>query len=168
MFDKLKPDYIFDGVFDITAEFLKSRGIVLLLCDLDNTLAPYGGKPPSRELINWKETLNAAGITIFIVSNTKKPRAELFARQFGAGYIKHARKPRTDNILLAIRACKATPRTAALVGDQLFTDTLGANNSGCTSILVRPISLNNPLYLLRNLAEKAILRLANKKAPLPK
>ncbi|MDR3149616.1 MAG: YqeG family HAD IIIA-type phosphatase [Oscillospiraceae bacterium] len=162
MLNKLKPDYIFDGVFDITPEFLTSRGIILLMCDLDNTLAPYGGKPPSRELIEWKKSLNDAGITVFIVSNTKKPRAGLFAKQFGVDYIKHAKKPRPENILAAIQACGAAPQTSALVGDQLLTDTLGANKCGCTSILVRPISLNNPLYLLRNLAEKAFLRLARR------
>ncbi|MDR0818516.1 MAG: YqeG family HAD IIIA-type phosphatase [Oscillospiraceae bacterium] len=159
----LRPDIIVDGVFDLTPELLRSRGISLLLADLDNTLAPYGGKPPSDALLDWKAKMLDGGVEIFIVSNTNKPRAGLFAEQFGVGYIKHARKPTRGGILEAIERCGRTPSETALVGDQIFTDILGANRAGTTSVRVRPISLNNPLYRARYWAEQCILFLINGK-----
>jgi HAD superfamily phosphatase (TIGR01668 family) len=159
----LRPDIIADGVFDITPELLRSRGISLLLADLDNTLAPYGGKPPSGALLEWKAKMLDGGVEIFIVSNTKKPRAGLFADQFGVGYIKHARKPGRAGILAAIGQCGRVPSETALVGDQIFTDVLGANLAGATSIRVRPISLNNPFYRARYWTEQCILFLINGK-----
>ncbi|MDR2606477.1 MAG: YqeG family HAD IIIA-type phosphatase [Oscillospiraceae bacterium] len=156
---KIIPNLITDGVLDLNAEFLTRRGIKLLLCDLDNTLAPYGGKPPSQALLDWKKSLNDADIEVFIISNTRKPRADLFAEQLGADYIKHARKPRPENVLRVIASRGLERNQVMMVGDQLLTDVLGANLCGVTSVLVRPISLNNPLYRLRNLAERGILRL---------
>jgi HAD superfamily phosphatase (TIGR01668 family) len=159
MITNLKPDYHIDGVLELTPEFLSSLGITLLLCDLDNTLAPYGGKPPSKALLNWKARLQNAGIDIFIVSNTKRPRAGLFAEQFGVGVIRHAKKPAVDGILNAMQRCGRTPAETALAGDQIFTDILGANRAGVTSVRVRPVSLNNPLYLLRYRVEQCIMSL---------
>jgi HAD superfamily phosphatase (TIGR01668 family) len=156
---KIIPNLITDGVLDLNAEFLTQRGIKLLLCDLDNTLAPYGGKPPSQALLDWKKSLDDANIEVFIVSNTRKLRADLFAKQFGADYIKHAHKPWTENVLMVINERGLERSQVMMVGDQLLTDVLGANLCGVTSVLVRPISLNNPLYWLRNLAERGILRL---------
>jgi HAD superfamily phosphatase (TIGR01668 family) len=153
---KIRPDYTTNGAMDLTVEFLKSHGIKLLLCDLDNTLAPYGGKPPSDALKAWRKRLTRAGIGVFIVSNTKRPRVDLFAKQFGVDFVKHAKKPfrpSKASIERIMARFGATPKTTAFVGDQLFTDILAANNCKLTSILVRPISLNNPLYFLRYCAE---------------
>jgi len=156
---KIIPKIVTDGVLDLSAEFLVKRGIKLLLCDLDNTLAPYGGKPPSAELTEWKESLNSSGIEVFIVSNTKKERADKFAAEFEVDYIKHAGKPNPQNVLKIIEKKGLQKQSVMLVGDQLMTDVLCANLCGIDSALVRPISLNNPLYRLRNLAECGILRL---------
>lgn len=38
---KVKPDYIARSLSGVKAEILKSRGISVLLLDLDNTLAPW-------------------------------------------------------------------------------------------------------------------------------
>ena len=43
-----------------------------------------------------------------------------------------------------------TPRETAIVGDQVFTDVLGGNRAGVTTILVKPIRLaGNPGRYLR-------------------
>lgn len=48
-------------------------GVKLLLADLDNTLAPYGVAEPDDQVREWKEALAAAGITLFILSNSRGP-----------------------------------------------------------------------------------------------
>ena len=47
-----------------------------------------------------------------------------------------------------------TPGETVMVGDQIFTDTLGANNAGAVPLLVEPIRLaGNPGRYLRYAAE---------------
>ena len=62
------PRIRINSVLQLTPEFLLSRGISLLMLDLDNTLAPYSGSKPSEEIFRWKERMNEAGVTLFIVS----------------------------------------------------------------------------------------------------
>ena len=45
------------------------------------------------------------------------------------------------------------PSESALVGDQIFTDTLAANRAGATSMIVRPLGLKNLFLFLRFAAE---------------
>ena len=58
-----------------------------------------------------------------------------------------------------------TPAQTVMVGDQIFTDTLGANNAGVTPLLVEPIQLaGNPGRYLRYAAETPF-RLLGKGGP---
>ena len=45
----------------------------------------------------------------------------------------------TDKILTALKRLGVSRRQAAVVGDQLFTDSLGAHLSGITAIILDPI-----------------------------
>lgn len=47
----LLPDVIAEKVTDLTPEFLKSRGIELLMLDFDNTLLPYTVNTPTSEVL---------------------------------------------------------------------------------------------------------------------
>jgi HAD superfamily phosphatase (TIGR01668 family) len=137
----------------LTPAFLRERGVRLLLLDLDNTLAPYSGPGPTPELFAWKEALLAGGVTPFIVSNTKTERAKRFAALWGVDYVDGAGKPRRRGIETALRRCGAKPEEAALAGDQIFTDVLGANRAGVLSVVTHPLELKNPFYILRYAAE---------------
>ncbi len=143
------PRIRIDSVLQLEPEFLLARGISLLMLDLDNTLAPYSGSAPSDELFRWKERMNGAGVTLFIVSNTHTQRAEKFAGLWGVPYVNAARKPRDEGISKALAQTGKKASEAALAGDQLFTDVLGANLAGLCSIVVEPIELKNLFYILR-------------------
>lgn len=149
----LVPQIRVNRVFDLSPDFLHSRGITLLLLDLDNTLAPYSGKEPSPGLCRWRDDMRAAGVELFIVSNTKTSRAARFSKEWGVPYIDKAQKPHRWAIYEALRQMGRTRGEAALVGDQIFTDVLGANLAGVRSIIVEPLELNNILYILRYIAE---------------
>lgn len=57
------------------------------------------------------------------------------------------------------------PEETVMVGDQIFTDTLGANNAGVVPMLVEPIRLaGNPGRYLRYAAETPF-RLLGKRRP---
>ena len=55
------------------------------------------------------------------------------------------------------------PEQCALAGDQIFTDTLGANLAGITSILVTPIHNHNIWLKLRHVAELPFIFAARKR-----
>lgn len=64
---------------------------------------------------------------MMIVSNNRSPaRVEAYCGDLGIPYVGHAGKPKRGRLLEAMRQFDAVPETTALVGDQIFTDVLGA------------------------------------------
>ena len=151
----LIPRGVYPSVRDISPKALAEKGIRLVLADLDNTLAPYKVTQPSAEVVAWKEALEANGIQLFLLSNSRRPgRAQKFAEQLGAPYQGHSGKPKRAGYLRAMERRGSTPAQTVMVGDQIFTDILGANNAGVTPLLVRPIRLaGNPGRYLRYAVE---------------
>ncbi|MDR0906844.1 MAG: YqeG family HAD IIIA-type phosphatase [Oscillospiraceae bacterium] len=151
------PKYKFHTLLRITPEFLRGIGVSLLLLDLDNTIAPYRTAEPTGETIEWARAMKNAGITLFIVSNSRKSnRVAAFAAALGIEYVYHARKPSPRKLAEVAETLKTACKNAALAGDQIFTDTLAANRAGVVSLLVRPIKFENPLHALRYIAEQPI------------
>ncbi len=146
----LIPDYSFHSICDVSPDFLKLRGIKLLLLDLDNTLAPYGTLEPSREIADWAKSVKDAGIELFMVSNNHgETRVKAFADRFGIGFIMGANKPFASGVRKALEQLGKTEKETALAGDQIFTDVIAANSAGVTSIIVEPIKIINPLLNMR-------------------
>lgn len=143
------------SVFDLTGQSLERSGVRLLLADLDNTLCPYSVSEPSQALQDWLADLEAHGVKLFLLSNSRKPkRPAHFAQALGIGYLGHAGKPKRGGFIRAMAGQNVTAGECAMVGDQIFTDILGANRAGVRSILVKPISLaGNPGRYLRYWAE---------------
>jgi len=151
----LIPRGVYDRVSDISPQKLAEKGIRLVLADLDNTLVPYQVSQPTPELFAWKQALNDNGITLFLLSNSRKPtRPGEFAGKLGIDFIGHAGKPKRKGYLAAMERVGCTPAQTVMVGDQIFTDTWGAHNAGVTPLLVRPIRLaGNPGRYLRYAGE---------------
>lgn len=145
------PNGFYERVLDIRPEDLTRQGITLLLADLDNTLVPYKTPVPTEELKRWREELEAGGVKLFLLSNSRKPgRPKRFADALGIDFIGHAGKPKRGGFLAAMERTGRTPAQTAIVGDQIFTDILGGTRAGVTTILVRPIRLaGNPGRYIR-------------------
>lgn len=150
-----KADRVCGSIFDLSGSALAARGITLLLADLDNTLVPYGVPLPTDEVRAWNAELNAAGVTLFVLSNNRHAnRPRVFCEALDIPFIGHAGKPKAGSFLKAMERMGASPEQTAIVGDQIFTDILGGNRAGVTTILVRPIRLaGNPGRYLRYAAE---------------
>ena len=120
----------------------------------------------SPQLTAWRDALAAQGIALFILSNSRKPgRAQNFAQALGVPFQGRSGKPRRRGYLQAMERMGCTPAQTVMVGDQIFTDTLGANNAGVTPLLVEPIQLaGNPGRYLRYAAETPF-RLLGKRRP---
>ena len=151
----LIPRGVYPAVTHISPKALAEKGVRLVLADLDNTLVPYGVTEPPEEIVAWKQALEAQGIQLFLLSNSRRPgRAQGFAEQLGIPYQGHSGKPKPGGYQKALARMGCRPEETVMVGDQIFTDTLGANLSGVTPLLVQPIRLaGNPGRYLRYAAE---------------
>lgn len=136
----LRPWRLFDDYTAVTAEYLEKKGIRLLLCDLDYTLAPKGVKEPNDSVRNWIASLHEKGITVMILSNNRRPvRVEQFCAPLGIPYEGHAGKPQPKGIYRAMARVGATKGETAMLGDKLLTDMLAANLAGVLGLMVEPL-----------------------------
>lgn len=137
------PERIYSSIYNLNPSELRSEGIRVIFADLDNTLARYSQKTPSPETVAWKEALEQAGIRLFVVSNSRKPtRVARFCESLGIDYIGRAGKPKKKGFLRALELVNAAPQETAMIGDQIFTDILGANNADVHSWLIQPMKLD--------------------------
>ncbi len=162
------PDAFYDNVFQITAKALTDRGITLLLADLDNTLVPYKTPVPDDRLMAWRKELEAGGVTLFLLSNSRKPgRPKRFADALGIDFVGHAGKPKRSGFRKAMERTGRTPAQTAIVGDQIFTDILGGKRAGVAALLVRPIRLaGNPGRYIRYWVETPFRQAARRRGTL--
>ena len=157
------PQIITDELTDITLEMLKSRDIRLLMLDFDNTIVPYTRNEPTEKMENWLRTMAASDFPVCVVSNSKKDRVKIFCAKYGIACITHASKPFTKGIRECLAKFNVPASQAALVGDQIYTDTLGANSAGVTSILVKAIDNHNFWLKARHVLEKPFIYAARKR-----
>ena len=140
----LLPKLITGELTDLTPELLQAHNIRLLMMDFDNTIVPYTTDVPTEKMAAWLHDMNASDIRLCVVSNSKRNRVRVFCDAYGIDCITHAEQ-------------------AALVGDQIYTDTFGANNAGVLPILVRAIDNHNIWLKLRHVAELPFIFAARKR-----
>ena len=160
----LVPRYRARSVADISPAFLKAQGIRLLMLDFDNTIIPYTTNTPTEEVSAWLEMMKASDIQICVVSNSRKDRVKIFCEAWGIPCITRALKPLGRGIRQCLERFGVSPKCAALAGDQIYTDTLGGNLCGVTTILVKPICNHHILLKLRHMAELPFIYLARKRS----
>ena len=159
----LLPKMIVPALTDVNSDLLKARGIKLLMLDFDNTIVPYTTNIPTDAMKAWFATMEESGIPLCIVSNSKRDRVKKLAAEYGIACITHSRKPFPKGIRECLDKFQLDPEECALGGDQIFTDTLGANCTGVTSILVKAIDNHNIWLKLRHAAELPFIFLARKR-----
>lgn len=134
----ITPEYLFASVSGITPAFLKAKGIVALVLDVDDTLTAHGSQELAAEVKDWLEQLRAAGVQLMIVSNNTKARVSPFAARLGLPFVSMACKPLTFGLAAARRRFGVPRHAMAIVGDQLFTDRLAASLYGVRALIVTP------------------------------
>ena len=102
---------------------------------------------------------------LFLLSNSRKPRrAEHFAKALGIPFLGHAGKPKSGGYLRAMERMGRTSAQTAMVGDQIFTDILGAKRTGMLALMVEPIQLaGNPGRYLRYAVEEPFRALGRRR-----
>ena len=147
------PTMMTPALTDLSAEFLRQKNIRLLMLDFDNTIVPYTTSDPTEEMDSWLRQMIGSDIQLCVVSNSHKDRVKIFCARYGMDCITHANKPFSKGIRECLARYEIPGENCALVGDQIFTDTLGANCAGVRSILVKAIDNHNIWLKLRHVAE---------------
>ena len=160
----LLPKLMTDALTDVTPELLTRRGVKLLMLDFDNTIVPYTTSTPTPEMASWLQTMNAReDIQVCIVSNSHNSRVPEFCQKYGLDCITHAKTPFSRGIQECLAKYGIPASQAALVGDQIYTDVLGANCAGVTSILVKAIHNHTFWLKARHVLELPFIFLARKR-----
>ena len=157
------PKLICTALTDVRADLLRKHHIRLLMLDFDNTIVPYTTSTPTPQMEKWLEEMSASDIQLCVVSNSTSDRVKIFCDRYGIPCITHAKKPFTKGIRQCLTQFDVPPCEAALAGDQIYTDTLGANCAGVTSILVKAIDNHNFWLKARHVLEKPFIYLARKR-----
>ena len=109
-----QPTAVRERVTEITPQFLQSLGVRALL-------------------------LGEAGFRMIIISNNFKGRVGSFGAVFGLDTLSFALKPLPVGYLRAAKRLRVKPQECVIIGDQIFTDIVGANLCGMKSVLLSPI-----------------------------
>ena len=154
------PTLLCDALTEVTPALLQQRGIKLLMLDFDNTIVPYTTSVPTPEMEAWLRAMVQGSVQLCVVSNSRRDRVKVFCEKYGLPCITHSRKPFSKGIRQCLAQYGMQPREAAIVGDQIFTDTLGGNCAGLTTVLVRPINNHNFWLKARHVLEQPFIILA--------
>lgn len=159
MFKRFHPDFKFNSIEDIKADFLKEKGISYALLDIDNTLVSYTSPMADERARNFLSMLADNNIKYAFVSNNHKNRVETFAKEFEAFYVHDSGKPFLFGIRKAMRKIGAKKDKTVLIGDQVFTDIYAGKRAGLLTIMVNPIEAKEtPFFGLKRYFEKIVLK----------
>lgn len=128
-------------ITDVTAADLHRLGAKAVLLDVDNTLTTHDAPDLTDGVKGWLAARQAEGFTLLIVSNNRAERVAPFADKIRLPYYAHARKPLPFGFCAAAKQAGVNRKECVVIGDQLFTDMLGANLAGIPSVLLEPIKM---------------------------
>jgi HAD superfamily phosphatase (TIGR01668 family) len=134
-----RPDAYARRLSSVSLDDLAARGIRGVIVDLDNTLVGYGEEHLSPEDAAWIAAAIGAGFRICLVSNNFTGRVGRIGAELGVPSIPSALKPLPGAFSRALRVLGTPKDRTVVVGDQLFTDVLGAKLLGLHAILTEPL-----------------------------
>lgn len=145
---------------------LISKGIKVVALDADNTSSFDRTTNPLPGAKEWIQSLKDAGLKVVLLSNAKASRAKILADQYDIPVIGLACKPLPFGYIRCVIRFFTKPSHICMIGDQLFTDILGANLVGFCSIYVYPHAKekqNVISFRIRRFAEKIIFAYQDRK-----
>lgn len=128
-------------ITELTADDLRALGAQGILLDIDNTLTTHDNPALDAGVSAWLDAMRQEGFMLTVVSNNRDERVRPFAEAIGLHYQARAAKPLPRGYRAAAKAMGLSLRQCVAVGDQIFTDILGANLAGMRSVLLEPIEL---------------------------
>lgn len=165
------PDYAAKSFEEIPFETILNKQRRFLCLDLDNTLLPQKGHLISPAVKQRLQELRDSGLAedVCLISNVIVPghRVTRLQRLADELRIDHVvcgffwnRKPKASPFLSAMALLGAKPEECVMVGDQIFSDILGGNKLGLTTVWLKPMAADHWTTLLvgRRRREKPVVK----------
>lgn len=165
------PDYAASRFEDIPFEDILNEKRRFLCLDLDNTLLPQKGHLVSPAVKKRLRGLRDSGMAeeVCLISNVIVPgyrvtRLNRLADELRIDYVVPGffwnRKPKPAPFKTAMALLGANPEECVMVGDQIFSDILGGNKLGMTTIWLKPMGPDHWTTLLvgKRLREKPVVK----------
>ncbi|MCF7890818.1 YqeG family HAD IIIA-type phosphatase [Candidatus Bipolaricaulota bacterium] len=153
------PDERATTVEDVDYQKLIDSGIKAVIFDLDNTIARWGDERLAEEIIDLFERLTSMGLKVGILSNSRNEVIEDFVIDLPFPHLFNANKPSRKGFRSILEELDVSPQEAAMIGDQLLTDVLGANRLNMFTVRVEPIDpeMEYRFTKLNRIGEKTLL-----------
>jgi len=136
----IKPTLQVHSIDEIGPELLKLHGIRGVMVDLDDTLVAAQAEQIEPRFKAWLQAVKEAGFAVMLLSNGSPERVRRWSQELGLDALALVGKPWPWAFRKGLRRLGTGPQQTVMIGDQLFTDVLGANWVGIMSILVAPLS----------------------------
>ena len=151
------PDIYGQDIYKIDYDTLISRGIKLLIFDLDNTLVSIKERVPRQDTKELFDNLKKKGFKIIIASNSISARVKPFSNELKVEYLSSVKKPHIEIIDEYIKNSKYGLDQIAMIGDSMIDDVVCGNTIGITTILLDQIGKAEfPIARLKRIKEKKI------------
>ncbi|MEO6991981.1 MAG: YqeG family HAD IIIA-type phosphatase [Candidatus Baltobacteraceae bacterium] len=139
----LRPHAFAERLTSISLDQLAADGVRGLIVDLDNTLLGYRDETLAEGDAAWIAAALARGLRVVLVSNNFNDRVKRIGAALGVPAVSSALKPLPHGFLRALAILGTKRRATIVVGDQLFTDVLGARLCGLRAILTHPLAAHD-------------------------
>ena len=126
------------NIFDINYDYLKEKGIKLIIFDLDNTILKVDQELPNERIKGLIKKL-CQDFKIVIASNNVKERVSKVSKYLGCDHLYSIGKPTKKIKRFIDKRYGITMDKTAIIGDQIVTDIFMGNRLSMFTILVDPI-----------------------------
>lgn len=126
------------SLLDVDLDQLAAEGKRLILLDVDHTIIKWGEEDFPPGIMDWVQRAREKGLDLCILSNTRKrERLARLSEKLGVPTVEGKFKPSRVMYRLAMIKFQRKASETVMIGDQLFTDVLGANRCGIDAIWVQ-------------------------------
>ncbi|NMA95436.1 MAG: YqeG family HAD IIIA-type phosphatase [Clostridiales bacterium] len=136
-----RPTIEVKNIDAINFESFYQQGYDNIILDIDNTIVPWNNHIADKTLHQKIIDIKEIGFNICLLSNnSSSTRVHALAEDLNILAVPKGMKPLPIGFKKALKQLDADKNTTLVIGDQIFTDVLGGNIMGMTTILVEPIS----------------------------
>jgi len=137
----LRPTRMARCIWEIDLGWLWEQGVRGLALDLDNTLVEWNREELRPEVRAWVAEAQRRGMRLCLVSNAfRGRRVRAVAEALHMPVVVQAMKPFPRAFRRALAALGTEAGSTCAIGDQVFTDMLGANWMGLVTVLLTPLA----------------------------
>ena len=155
-----KPKQILNRFNELDIKQLKDRGFKTVFIDIDNTITYPGSGDFNDEAKKFVEDIKKEGLLPVIFSNNTKQRVESFVNGYDVEWHYLVMKPLPFAFIKYAKKYNCNTSECVVIGDQLMTDILGANLSGCYGVYSKQLfEKDTPLTKINRFFERIIWRI---------